>query len=111
MCPYAQKAWIALESAGIPYDMREVSLYGPLWRDSIWEGTRGSGACSAGVFRGEGVVGVVGVGGEGGEEGVARGGAVGKVGGIRVVGGVGGVAESEPKGYFEHRVYYEMYYP
>ncbi len=29
MCPYAQKAWIALESSGIPYDMREVSLYGP----------------------------------------------------------------------------------
>lgn len=29
MCPYAQKAWIALESSGISYDMREVSLYGP----------------------------------------------------------------------------------
>lgn len=29
MCPYAQKAWIALESSGIAYDMREVSLYGP----------------------------------------------------------------------------------
>jgi glutathione S-transferase len=29
MCPYAQKAWIALESSGIPYELREVSLYGP----------------------------------------------------------------------------------
>ena len=29
MCPYAQKAWIALESSGIPYEIREVSLYGP----------------------------------------------------------------------------------
>eukprot|EP00984_Skeletonema_dohrnii_P018421 scaffold8597_cov174-Skeletonema_dohrnii-CCMP3373.AAC.4 len=29
MCPYAQKAWIALESSGIAFDIREVSLYGP----------------------------------------------------------------------------------
>ena len=27
-CPFAQKAWIALEVSGCPYDMREVSLYG-----------------------------------------------------------------------------------
>ena len=29
MCPYAQKAWIALESSGTPFEIREVSLYGP----------------------------------------------------------------------------------
>lgn len=29
MCPYAQKAWIALESSGNPYELREISLYGP----------------------------------------------------------------------------------
>ena len=28
MCPYAQKAWVALESSGIPYDMKEIGLYG-----------------------------------------------------------------------------------
>lgn len=28
-CPFAQKAWIALEASGCPYEMREVSLYGP----------------------------------------------------------------------------------
>jgi len=27
-CPFAQKAWIALEASGCPYEMREVSLYG-----------------------------------------------------------------------------------
>lgn len=27
-CPFAQKAWIALEVSGCPYEMREVSLYG-----------------------------------------------------------------------------------
>ena len=38
MCPYAQKAWIALECAGIPYRLEEISLYGaggkPKW---FWE--------------------------------------------------------------------------
>src|SRR6056300_1468740 len=29
MCPYAQKALIALESSGTPFEIREVSLYGP----------------------------------------------------------------------------------
>eukprot|EP00591_Stephanopyxis_turris_P002994 CAMPEP_0195530416 /NCGR_PEP_ID=MMETSP0794_2-20130614/33290_1 /TAXON_ID=515487 /ORGANISM="Stephanopyxis turris, Strain CCMP 815" /LENGTH=226 /DNA_ID=CAMNT_0040661925 /DNA_START=218 /DNA_END=901 /DNA_ORIENTATION=+ len=28
MCPYAQKAWIALEYSDIPYTMKEISLYG-----------------------------------------------------------------------------------
>ena len=28
-CPFAQKAWIALEASGCPYERREVSLYGP----------------------------------------------------------------------------------
>jgi|EP00970_Alexandrium_tamarense_P012072 glutathione S-transferase len=27
-CPFAQKAWIALEASKLPYQMREVSLYG-----------------------------------------------------------------------------------
>lgn len=27
-CPYAQKAWVALESSNCPYEMREISLYG-----------------------------------------------------------------------------------
>ena len=27
-CPFAQKAWIALESSEVGYDMREISLYG-----------------------------------------------------------------------------------
>jgi hypothetical protein len=29
MCPYAQKVWIALEVVKAPYDMEEISLYGP----------------------------------------------------------------------------------
>jgi glutathione S-transferase len=29
MCPFAQKAWIALEAADISYKLEEVSLYGP----------------------------------------------------------------------------------
>ena len=28
MCPFAQKAWIALEASNTPYEMEEVSLYG-----------------------------------------------------------------------------------
>lgn len=28
MCPFAQKAWIALEASNIPYDLKEISLYG-----------------------------------------------------------------------------------
>lgn len=28
MCPFAQKAWIALECSQTPYEMQEVSLYG-----------------------------------------------------------------------------------
>jgi len=28
MCPFAQKAWIALEAAKVPYQLKEVSLYG-----------------------------------------------------------------------------------
>ena len=35
MCPFAQKAWIALEASDTPYDLKEVSLYGsggkPSW--------------------------------------------------------------------------------
>eukprot|EP00814_Leptocylindrus_danicus_P018040 CAMPEP_0116019552 /NCGR_PEP_ID=MMETSP0321-20121206/9300_1 /TAXON_ID=163516 /ORGANISM="Leptocylindrus danicus var. danicus, Strain B650" /LENGTH=161 /DNA_ID=CAMNT_0003490135 /DNA_START=115 /DNA_END=597 /DNA_ORIENTATION=+ len=35
MCPYAQKAWIALEASGCTYDLQEISLYGangkPSW--------------------------------------------------------------------------------
>ncbi|CAE8584109.1 unnamed protein product [Polarella glacialis] len=35
MCPYAQKAWIAMEESGLPYTMSEISLYGmggkPSW--------------------------------------------------------------------------------
>jgi len=34
-CPFAQKAWIALQVCGAPYEMKEVSLYGsngkPAW--------------------------------------------------------------------------------
>lgn len=29
MCPFAQKAWIALEVSNIPYELKEISLYGP----------------------------------------------------------------------------------
>eukprot|EP00588_Corethron_pennatum_P029378 CAMPEP_0194333540 /NCGR_PEP_ID=MMETSP0171-20130528/63040_1 /TAXON_ID=218684 /ORGANISM="Corethron pennatum, Strain L29A3" /LENGTH=188 /DNA_ID=CAMNT_0039095813 /DNA_START=130 /DNA_END=691 /DNA_ORIENTATION=- len=29
MCPYAQKAWIALELSGCDYELEEISLYGP----------------------------------------------------------------------------------
>lgn len=29
MCPFAQKAWIALEASDITYEMKQVSLYGP----------------------------------------------------------------------------------
>ncbi|OEU17407.1 putative dehydroascorbate reductase [Fragilariopsis cylindrus CCMP1102] len=29
MCPFAQKAWIALEAANISYKLEQVSLYGP----------------------------------------------------------------------------------
>ena len=29
MCPFAQKAYIALEVANAPYEMEEISLYGP----------------------------------------------------------------------------------
>jgi len=29
MCPYAQKVWIALETGSCPYEMTEISLYGP----------------------------------------------------------------------------------
>ncbi|KAG7341549.1 glutathione S-transferase, C-terminal domain containing protein [Nitzschia inconspicua] len=29
MCPFAQKAWIALEAAGAKYNLEQVSLYGP----------------------------------------------------------------------------------
>jgi glutathione S-transferase len=28
MCPFAQKAWLALECSQIPYEMEEISLYG-----------------------------------------------------------------------------------
>jgi len=28
MCPFAQKAWVALEESGLSYDTREISLYG-----------------------------------------------------------------------------------
>lgn len=28
MCPFAQKAWIALECASTPYELEEISLYG-----------------------------------------------------------------------------------
>lgn len=28
MCPFAQKAWIALEASNAPYEMDEISLYG-----------------------------------------------------------------------------------
>ncbi|CEM18442.1 unnamed protein product [Vitrella brassicaformis CCMP3155] len=35
MCPFAQRTWIALEEAGLPYKLTEVSLYGaggkPKW--------------------------------------------------------------------------------
>ena len=38
MCPFAQKAWLALECAGVPYKLEEISLYGangkPNW---FWE--------------------------------------------------------------------------
>eukprot|EP00820_Chromera_velia_P015933 Cvel_25680.t1-p1 / transcript=Cvel_25680.t1 / gene=Cvel_25680 / organism=Chromera_velia_CCMP2878 / gene_product=hypothetical protein / transcript_product=hypothetical protein / location=Cvel_scaffold2943:21157-21569(+) / protein_length=110 / sequence_SO=supercontig / SO=protein_coding / is_pseudo=false len=27
-CPFAQKTWIALEESGMPYEMKEISLYG-----------------------------------------------------------------------------------
>lgn len=34
-CPFAQKAWCALEASGVPYEMQEISLYGaggkPAW--------------------------------------------------------------------------------
>jgi len=29
MCPFAQKAWVALEESKLPYTSREISLYGP----------------------------------------------------------------------------------
>lgn len=28
MCPFAQKAWCALEASGVPFEMQEISLYG-----------------------------------------------------------------------------------
>jgi len=28
MCPFAQKAWVALECASLPYTLEEISLYG-----------------------------------------------------------------------------------
>ncbi len=35
MCPFAQKAWIALEASDLSYEMKEISLYGsggkPKW--------------------------------------------------------------------------------
>jgi glutathione S-transferase len=36
MCPYAQKAWIALEASKLPYKLEEIDLYGgkPDW---LWE--------------------------------------------------------------------------
>jgi len=38
MCPYAQKVWIALEVVKAPYDMEEISLYGPDGKpDWFWE--------------------------------------------------------------------------
>jgi len=37
-CPFAQKAWIALEASDCPYEMREVSLYGAGGKpDWFWE--------------------------------------------------------------------------
>jgi len=27
-CPFAQKAWVALETSGCEYEMKEISLYG-----------------------------------------------------------------------------------
>jgi glutathione S-transferase len=37
-CPFAQKAWIALEASNAQYDMREVSLYGAGGKpDWFWE--------------------------------------------------------------------------
>lgn len=37
-CPYAQKAWIALEAGACAYEMREVSLYGAGGKpDWFWE--------------------------------------------------------------------------
>eukprot|EP00934_Nitzschia_sp_Nitz4_P002374 Nitzschia sp. Nitz4//scaffold16_size188269//23185//23952//NITZ4_001770-RA/size188269-augustus-gene-0.73-mRNA-1//1//CDS//3329538452//2369//frame0 len=29
MCPFAQRVWIGLEAAGIPYTLHEIALYGP----------------------------------------------------------------------------------
>lgn len=38
MCPFAQKAWIALEVANVPYEMQEISLYGPGGKpDWFWQ--------------------------------------------------------------------------
>ncbi|CAB9509577.1 S-transferase DHAR2 [Seminavis robusta] len=38
MCPFAQKVWIALEASGAPYELEEVSLYGPNGKpDWFWE--------------------------------------------------------------------------
>ena len=38
MCPYAQKAWLALEcSANLDYELREVSLYGGPKPDWFWQ--------------------------------------------------------------------------
>lgn len=38
MCPFAQKVWIALEVAKTPYELEEISLYGPGGKpDWFWE--------------------------------------------------------------------------
>ena len=38
MCPFAQKAWIALETSKTPFEMQEISLYGANGKpDWFWE--------------------------------------------------------------------------
>uniref|UniRef100_A0A7R9WM77 GST N-terminal domain-containing protein n=1 Tax=Craspedostauros australis TaxID=1486917 RepID=A0A7R9WM77_9STRA len=38
MCPFAQKAWIALEVSQTPYTLQEISLYGPNGKpDWFWD--------------------------------------------------------------------------
>ena len=38
MCPFAQKAWLALECANLDYELQEISLYGPNGKpDWFWQ--------------------------------------------------------------------------
>eukprot|EP00587_Corethron_hystrix_P013485 CAMPEP_0113320168 /NCGR_PEP_ID=MMETSP0010_2-20120614/14076_1 /TAXON_ID=216773 ORGANISM="Corethron hystrix, Strain 308" /NCGR_SAMPLE_ID=MMETSP0010_2 /ASSEMBLY_ACC=CAM_ASM_000155 /LENGTH=200 /DNA_ID=CAMNT_0000177879 /DNA_START=270 /DNA_END=872 /DNA_ORIENTATION=+ /assembly_acc=CAM_ASM_000155 len=83
MCPYAQKAWLALELDGRDYTLEEISLYGPNGKpDFFWELNPAGTvpvmvSCNDVVCDSEDILDYLNVdgedtdGGEGGEEGVA----------------------------------------